>query len=315
VDEHRDQFDLPKAGIWILTAILSQEKAENVLGCLNEEYNEKVQRTGRKESLWCWLQIGQSAFHLFVDGVVSGQFVANLLRHRRQVPLGHLVLSVSLYASLYSIAPIVEIAFAFDRFGLKSLQLAPLIFLWIASTSFLGLWLTIVSVRRKRGSRGLLLSILIFAAATVTLLVVISTFLPQVPLIASALQTSSAYASFLKSTMLFLLLAVVFLIIPFHWVVSKEEELRNSKCRNPGPPETRVIEIHPAVLASLIVVSAFISVFLAAHFIDYLKPGPYSNLFFQLLFSRYCIFYALATEAVLWYWTMLKRFSRHHAGI
>jgi hypothetical protein len=308
VVDPRKQFDLPRAGIWILKAVLSEEEAGNVLGCLEEIYREKVRETGSKESLWCWGQIGRSAFFLFWEAMASGQLIDRLHGLKREMPFGHLVLTVCLYAALYVIALLVEISYAFDRFGHTFLRLAPLIFLWMASTSFLGLCLDIILIRRKRLGRGLFLAMFVFTASAVTLLVALRFYLPQTPVIDATVQTLGAYDSFLKSTTtLFLPLAIFFVVCPFHSVVSKQMELQTGARRISDPPQGWVIEIRPLVLATLIIVSALFFLISSSYLIDHLKPGPYSNLFFQLFMSRFCVFYALGIEALWWYWVMLKK--------
>jgi hypothetical protein len=56
-----NQFSLPKLGMIALELLLSEEGAENVIGCLREEYVGKVRTAGLGSAkTWYWKQIGSS---------------------------------------------------------------------------------------------------------------------------------------------------------------------------------------------------------------------------------------------------------------
>ncbi len=89
----------------------------------------------------------------------------------------HVMASSTIYALLYSVALLIEVAYQFDRFSLIVWKITPLIFLWIFGTSVLALN---VCGHRTRGekSSGLLFSVLIFTGASVLLYAALGMVLP-----------------------------------------------------------------------------------------------------------------------------------------
>ena len=314
--DHREQFNLPSSGILFLKLILSEEEAENVVGDLAEDYTKKVEETGKKNSLWCWGQIVRSAASMSWEAIEAAMSVEERVSCRKEIPLGHLVFSLGLYAGSFVMALLVETAYGFDRLGKMSLQLAPVIFLWIFATSFLGVWVDVAWIRRKRLMGGLIFTILVFTGSAFMLVFALSFFLPQVPVIEATFQTNSAYASFLKSTTIYILpLAVVFLIFPLHYVISKQIELKTGPPRISRLPQKGVIKIRPSTLSLLILGCAIFSLVGTFRLFDGIKAGPYLNLFSQLIFGRSVIYFALASETLFWYSLMLKKIARDEATI
>lgn len=70
-----NQISLPKLGMIALEMLLSEEGAENVIGCLREEYVDKVRMTGLGSAkTWYWKQIG-SSIAVFVFEAINERFL------------------------------------------------------------------------------------------------------------------------------------------------------------------------------------------------------------------------------------------------
>lgn len=230
----------------------------------------------------------------------------------------HVVISSSLYALLYTIALFVEIAYQFDRFGVAALKIAPFVFLWMIGTSIIGF--EVAWRRELRGkSKGLILSLFIFAGAGLVLYVVLGLFLPKFPITEASFQTYTAHGAYLKSVCYFLFLAVIFLIIPFHFVLTLQKEMQagrgglvvdllTGERRSVVPRGTIYLKVW--WLGFFLLVVAVISPALIAHLFDNLKPQFHMNLFMQLALWRMVIYLALGLECLLWYYWSLNRIRR-----
>lgn len=73
-----NQFSLPKLGVAALEMLLSEEGAENVIGCLREEYVDEVRTAGLGSAkTWYWKQIGSSVA-VFVFEAINERFLKPL---------------------------------------------------------------------------------------------------------------------------------------------------------------------------------------------------------------------------------------------
>jgi hypothetical protein len=64
------------------------------------------------------------------------------------------------------------------------------------------------------------------------------------------------------------------------------------------------------VLASILLIFGLLSVPMAAHLFDNLKPGPYRNLFTQLEYLRGILYFGLGLEGLAWYHNALSDLKR-----
>jgi hypothetical protein len=226
--------------------------------------------------------------------------------------------SCALYASLYTIALFVEIAYGFDRFGSSALRLAPLVFVWIYATSTLGLMAS-SSWARRGDARGLIFTIIIFTAAALLLYAALGSFLPNVPVTEANFQTYTAHGAYLKSIGYFLFLAVMFLIIPFHFVLSLQQKLQSGRHelvldvlavgRLSAVPDG-AIYLRVWWLGLFLFVAAVLAPIVVGHLFENLKPNPRLNLFTQLVAWRVLIYLALGLEGLLWYYHRLNEMRR-----
>ena len=237
--------------------------------------------------------------------------------------LWHVVVSCGLLALLYSVALFVEIAYQFDRYGPLALKVAPLIFLWIMSTSLAGLAADWRQTRLGK-TTGLLFSVPIFIGASLLLYAALGLFLPTYPITQANFQTYSAYGAYLKSIYYFLPLAIIFLVLPFHFIVSMQREMRAGRHRfvlalvtgkrwSVAPRGAIYLKVW--ALGLILAGAAIVSLALTAHLLENLKPGIYMNLFIQLVEWRFLLYFALGLECLLWYYRSVNEIKRECLGV
>jgi DNA-binding winged helix-turn-helix (wHTH) protein len=232
--------------------------------------------------------------------------------------LGHVLTSSVLYAALYATCLLLEVAYEFDRFGGEALLITPLIFTWMTICAVVGLM-----VDRKLTSQGrphgLAISVAIFFLAAGLLCLVLTRFLPPFPITQSTLQSYPAQAAYLKDTTYFLIAALVFLLLPFHFIVTVEHSIQRGHCSQMlGVLTGDKLSVPPAgtiyprfwALASLLVILAAFSLVMTSRLLDHLKPGPYLNLFTQLVYLRAILYFGLGVECLLWYYRALNSAKR-----
>ena len=236
----------------------------------------------------------------------------------------HIGLSSCLYGMLYAIALILEIAYQFDRYGQAALRIAPAIFIWVAGCSIVSLEADRkLTMAGKRGGLALSLSGCLLGATAV--FVMLTQFLPGVPITESSIQSYPAQAAYLKDMSYFLLLALCFLILPFHFVISMQREILQGKQdevsallmgNKLGALSLRAIFVRPWMLAVVLLAFAGFSLAMTAHLLDNLKQGPYTNLFTQLVYARALVYFALGLECLIWYAKALNELvlKAHRSG-
>lgn len=240
--------------------------------------------------------------------------VTSMLRHH----LLHMLICCLLYAALFTVALFVEVAYRFDQLGPAAGRIAPWLFLWVYGTSLLGLWLG--WSRTRSGKSGQIAASLgVFIAAAFLLYVMLGRFLPPEPVTDANFQTFTAYAAYLKSLCYFLLLAVIFMIIPGHLVVSLRRELRNGnqqfvanllRGKRSSAPPAGAYYLRVRWLGVALLGTAVLGLGLTAHLFENLKLGPHMNLFMHLAYWRLVIFFLLGAECLAWYYHSLNEIRR-----
>jgi hypothetical protein len=143
--------------------------------------------------------------------------------------------------------------------------------------------------------------------------------LPSFPITQSGFQTYAAQAAYLKDIAYFLALALFFLILPFHFIVATENEIRRARHgpvldvlagKNLAEWPSRALYPRFCALASLLVAFAAISLIMTAHLLDNLEPGPYMNLFTELVYLRGFLYFGLGIECLAWYYLSLNDIKR-----
>ena len=138
--------------------------------------------------------------------------------------------------------------------------------------------------------------------------VCVSQFLPNEPITRANFRTMPAPAAYLKNVVLYFLpLALVFVALPFHTVLGIQTAARRTSwasgryrvdARLCGPS---TMFIRPRTLWILLACSFPLSLVLGARLLEGLEPGPYTNIFIQLVFGRGFLFFATAVECMMWY--------------
>lgn len=235
----------------------------------------------------------------------------------------HVVLSSMLYALGYAVLLLVEVAYAFENLGTMALKLAPVVFLWISCTSILALALEVRSVREGRRN-GLLVSIGVFSAAAALLYAWICQFLPTSAITQLRIQPYTAQAAYLKGIRYLLPLAILYIAIPFHFVIVMQRELREGRHRLSlgllsgekwavAPVGAFYISIR--TLWIVLVLALLASIPMAAGLFGNLVPGPQLNLFSNLLQLRWVLYFGLGVECLAWYSRALNELKREGVAV
>jgi DNA-binding winged helix-turn-helix (wHTH) protein len=213
-----------------------------------------------------------------------------------------LLASCTLYALLYAVGLLIEVACRFDVYSRLAIAGAPLVFVWVWTTSFFGL-----SVCRRLTLRGqtcgLTVAILVFAVSALSLYGSLSLFLPNVPIY-------PAQGAYLKSIYYFFPLAVVFLVLPYQFIIAARNELRTRgatqivnllRGRSFGPAPNGTVFLRIRWLGIMLVIAAGGAIAATAHLLENLVPGEYTNFFTQLVQWRLVLYFSLGLTCLLWY--------------
>lgn len=231
---------------------------------------------------------------------------------------GHVLVAGGLYAALYAVALLVEVAYQFDRYGREAIWVALAAAAWIFLSSFAGL-ATDWKLTLRGSNRGLAVSVSVFLMAALTLYVGSCLFLPTEPITQMTIQSYTAQAAYLKTIGYFIFLKLVFLLLPFHFVLVMQRELQTGRHREAlglltgekmSVAPHRVVFLRFWLLLLLFALIFSISLFLHHDMMSKLKPAPYMNLFSNLLLARLILYYALAAECVAWYYRSLNELKR-----
>ena len=232
--------------------------------------------------------------------------------------LWHVLASSALYALLYVVALLLEIAYQFDRLGPPAMKLTPWVFLWVFGAAAASLWVDWRWTLRGK-TAGLLLSLPAFISGGLLLYVMLGQFLPQYPVTESVLPAYPAHGAFLKSVYYFLPLAVVFVVLPYHFVLSIQRELREGRHRpvldllagrRSSAAPAGAVYLRVWWLAILLIAAASAALVAMAHMFESLKPNPHSGLFVQLAQWRFLLYVILGLECVVWYYWVLNGIKR-----
>lgn len=230
----------------------------------------------------------------------------------------HILVSSAIYAALYGSTVFLEVAYEFDRYGRSTFGAALIVFGWMLVSSVAGL-----AIDRRRiyqgKSDGLTITTLIFFIAAAVLFAGLTRFLPNEQVTQATFQTYPAQAAYLKDIAYYLVLALLFLMIPFHFVTTMEREIKEGRYRSVLdtlivwkrailPSGTINLRFGHLVLALLMF--AFLSIPMTAHLLDNLEPGTYRNLFTQLVYLRGILYFGLGVECLVWYYNALSNLKR-----
>ena len=244
---------------------------------------------------------------------VSASFGRYLAGHRLHTSLASL-----LYALIATSAAFLEIAFQYDQFASLAWTWAPVIFVWAMVTTLAVLILDWRFTLTGRNS-GLATSACLLAIAGALQYVSFRPFLPAYPITEASFQTWTAQAAFLKDFVYSAGFAIVFLLVPFHFVLAMQRELSAGRftvasellsgdklaVAPRGAPYLRVW-----LIGGLLVFGAAYSIISSAHLLEALKVTRYSNLFIHILQIRWLLFLVLGLECSWWYYSAINELKR-----
>jgi hypothetical protein len=144
-------------------------------------------------------------------------------------------------------------------------------------------------------------------------------FLPDVPVTQANFQTATAQAAYLKSVGTALPLAWLFVVVPFHFIVALQRAMREGRHAGVlalfaghrlGVTPRGAVYVRVWALAALLVI-AVVGLFPGfSHLFDNLKQSPYLNLFSQLYYARWLVYYTLGLGCLIWYQRALNEVKR-----
>ena len=220
-----------------------------------------------------------------------------------------LVTSCTLYAVLYGIALFVEVAYQFDSHASSAVKVAPFVFLWVWTTSMAGLIVCRALTSAGR-AYSLAMSISLFVASGVILYVSMGLLLPNAPITRALFQTYPAHGAYLKSITHFVPLAVIFLVVPYHFVVAARTQIRSGRAsqirklltgQKFGTAPEGTVFLKVKWLGVILMVAAAASIYATAHLMDNLVSTEYTSMFTQLIQWRLVLYFALGVICLLWY--------------
>jgi DNA-binding winged helix-turn-helix (wHTH) protein len=225
-------------------------------------------------------------------------------------------ISCGLYSLMFAAALPLEVAYKWDLLGRMVMFLTVPVFVWMLSTSTLGLKIDErLTMKGKKG--GLAAAVGSFVTATILLLAGLSFFLPAVPITEASIQPYPAQAAYLKDAGSFLILAFFFLLLPSHFLFALQHALVSGpREESPGVLREQLITavarrtLYPRFwfLSMLLILFALIALAGTAHLLDHLKPGPHMNLFVKLLYLRGILYFGLGMFCLMGYYRVISRF-------
>ncbi len=235
----------------------------------------------------------------------------------------HVLAASVLYALLYAITLLLEIAYSFDSFGPTALRLLPLVLLWVAATTTGALLLGSRAVSKGRGY-GIAFSATTIAASAVLLFLGLCLFLPNTPVTKARFQTYSAQAAYFKAVIYGVPGAILFLVMPFLSIVRMQRELRAERhafvlallMREKWAVAPRgMFFARPRVLWVILVTALIVSIIASSHLLDNLLPGSFTSLFILLVQLRWILYLAFGAECLAWYGLALNELKRECVAV
>ena len=269
----------------------------------------------------CWNQV--AALEPAAEALAGGQtaappaFAAMLTK----VFGGHLsyVLPICIvYAALFPMALVLELAYEIDRFRPSLLVVVPLVFLWVLSTSILGLGLDWKLTLAGKAS-GLFVNLGIQVGAATILYLAMMAYLPSVSFVPANFQTLTAQAAFLKSMIHLLLLSMIFWLPSFHFVISMQREILAGRHRLALAlltNDTLALKPRGTIFPRLSWLIALWVVFVLArlggmfYLFNNLKPDPSLNLYMNIAVLHQFLFFVVGTGCLIWYSRALEVLKR-----
>jgi hypothetical protein len=233
---------------------------------------------------------------------------------------GHSAFVVSgavLFALLHALPVVVEVAYAFDRFGTRAVVLACVAFAWMLGATLAGLSLTTSDVRR--GVFRIHRPLVVWIVATALLCVGVWPFFPSEPTVQASFSTWPADLGYLKSVFYAWLIGPMFLLWPFHFVLVMQRELAEGRARavadvltqsKAAVPPRGAFQPQAWVLGVFLWGLCVLNYVGVNHLFGALVPAPHENLFRQLVLLRAAIWLLLPAVCLWWYLSAIQELKR-----
>ena len=222
------------------------------------------------------------------------------------------------YGFTLAVLLILETAYRFDLYGRSASIIAVLVWLGMTATTMLALWLVAKMVRAEQ-SGSLAACVGVMVGAALLLFAALCQFLPPHPLTDATIRAYTAQGAYLKGLIWIVPVGLIYLLLPFHFVVSLQRELRlkrhgttlallSGEKRSVTPRGT----IYPRLwlLILLLIAIGLTIVPGAANLFDNLQPSPYQNLFTLSYYLRWGLQVALSLGCVVWFSRALNELKR-----
>jgi len=232
-------------------------------------------------------------------------------------PIWYLMSASALYASLYSVAILAEAANAFDRFGAAASAGAKEVFPVVFVVSLTALLVHRRWTRKGRQGGLLILALIFFGSAAGSFLVA-ARALPTTSITMLSFQGFTARSAYLKDVSYFLILAVCLLLMPYHFVCRLEYEVGQGRLDTArsifGNRSVRglswLVKPKPGLLLGMLLGALVWSLLSVARIIENLKPGPFLDLYINLLQIQRFAFFALGFQCLAWYYFRLRELEQ-----
>jgi hypothetical protein len=235
----------------------------------------------------------------------------------------HMIAAAVLYGLMLAVTVPMEIAYAYERYGSFVWRAMPLVFLFAVGTLCAALLVDLRVTRNGRNS-GFVAALTVLVLTTGIHFVVMRPYLPDFPVTEAAFQTWTAQAAYLKGLVYCGAFAVIFCLVPFHFIVVMQRELKAGRHRMAIDLLTHTkLAVAPQgapfvpwqMFGVLLICGAAFSVVSTAHLLEALKVTQHSNLFIQTIQIRWVLFLALGLECCWWYYSALNELKRECGAV
>jgi hypothetical protein len=229
----------------------------------------------------------------------------------------HVLLVSILFGSLFAIAWPLELAYAYENYlGLMAAGTAGV---WLFSTATCLTALLLVGRDHPHRQIQLVQGSLMLTAAAGVLVSIGMLALPNQVITRAAFQTLAAPVAFLKDTIYYLPLGLIFLLPTYHYVAHARRALRMgngaSSSADGLPLVPGTLLLRPVTLASLFVVFTAVALLLMTHLLDHLLPAPGMGLFQFLLWAKMGLYCCMILELLWWYSSALQELRAPSAEV
>lgn len=244
---------------------------------------------------------------------ISGQLSRPFGGHLWMASLGSATYGLMLAALL-----ILETAYRFDVYGRSASVIALAVWGGMTATTLLALWLVARMMQTERGA-SLAAGAAVIVGAALLLFAALCQFLPPHPITEASIRAYTAQGAYLKGLVWIVPAGVIYLLLPFHFVVSLQRELQRGQYattlallsgekRSVTPRGT----IYPRLWFLLVLLMAIgLSIVPgAANLFDNLQPSPYQNLFTLSYYLRWGLQIGLSLGCVIWFYRTLNELKR-----